>query len=458
MGCVAVTQSVLMRRAGAGLLLLCSFAGGQARAADDQDEPVAVAAEHPIFLSAARLRLLKRERERGSERWRQFESLVKSGGTLEEPGFALALYYQVSGDAAAGRRAVEFALDPARNARADLRQLALVFDWCRDLMSEAQRRELAGRAARGMADLDAVQSVPAASARTLAAIALYEDLPDAPQAELNRTVHTWWEARMAPAIDAGEEALPREDALALFELLHALRDASGIDLRRSCPRYFVNLPIERLMSYYPGIGHGVAGDFRMGATFTGVPDAHLAEVSRAADLAAAAYDPDLPESETLQGWLMHDPFAMRDSFGAPYEFLWANPYQPGLSYYHVPLAYYAEGFGKLFVRSSWDDSATWLGLWGGAVQKFVDGRAAALDPAPGATERFDAAVVRFGPSPQGFTVNLKEGQRLFIARLGPGRSYHVKMGDLKPFDARADAGGILELKPAAGEAVQVSVR
>ena len=35
----------------------------------------------------------------------------------------------------------------------------------------------------------------------------------------------------------------------------------------------------------------------------------------------------------LQGWLMHDSFMLKSTFGAPYEFLWANPYQPGLSYY-----------------------------------------------------------------------------------------------------------------------------
>ena len=69
-----------------------------------------------------------------------------------------------------------------------------------------------------------------------------------------------------------------------------------------------------------------------------------------------AFDVNAAESQVLQGWLMHDHFMLRGTFGAPYEFLWANPYQPGLSYYHVPLIYHNPDFGKLFVRSSWEET------------------------------------------------------------------------------------------------------
>ena len=47
--------------------------GGLAIAAQSSDEPVTVSSEHPrLFLRPARLRLLKRERERTSARWQQF--------------------------------------------------------------------------------------------------------------------------------------------------------------------------------------------------------------------------------------------------------------------------------------------------------------------------------------------------------------------------------------------------
>src|SRR6201999_1238658 len=93
--------------------------------------PIVVSSEHPrLFLRPARLRLLRRERERTSLRWEQFHSLMAGNADMPEPGFALALYYEVAGDRDAGRKAIEWALGPA----SDLRQMALVFDWCYGLM------------------------------------------------------------------------------------------------------------------------------------------------------------------------------------------------------------------------------------------------------------------------------------------------------------------------------------
>src|SRR5215472_13352899 len=102
------------------------------------EDPVAVFTEHPrLLLRPQRLRLLKRERERASVRWQQFATLVEGSAPMPERGFAWALYYQVAGDPAYGRKAIEFALSPA----AEPRQQALVFDWCQDLLSESQSRD-----------------------------------------------------------------------------------------------------------------------------------------------------------------------------------------------------------------------------------------------------------------------------------------------------------------------------
>src|ERR1700723_2192505 len=101
--------------------------------------------EHPrLILTAQRLRLLKRERERESQRWRQFELLVKGSANLPEPGFALALYYAVAGDEAAGKKAVEWGLGKTD----DLRQLALVYDWCQPILSPQQSTALAAKIQR----------------------------------------------------------------------------------------------------------------------------------------------------------------------------------------------------------------------------------------------------------------------------------------------------------------------
>ncbi len=48
-------------------------------------------------------------------RWQQFDALVSGGAPMPEPGFAWALYYQVAKNDAAGRKAVDWALGPAKD-------------------------------------------------------------------------------------------------------------------------------------------------------------------------------------------------------------------------------------------------------------------------------------------------------------------------------------------------------
>src|SRR5882724_4140844 len=109
-------------------------------AAQSQEESLRIYTEHPrLFLGQHRLKLLQKEKERRSLRWQQFELLMAGHAPMPEPGFASALFYRVAGDQPSGRAAVTWALGPGT----DLRQLALVFDWCQDLLSPAQSRALA---------------------------------------------------------------------------------------------------------------------------------------------------------------------------------------------------------------------------------------------------------------------------------------------------------------------------
>src|SRR5215472_4821662 len=99
-------------------------------------DPVVVFTDHPrLFLRPARLRLLQRERERTTAPWQQFDSYVSGDAPMPESAFAQALYYQVSGNVPAGRKAVAWALDPPAGQPQDLRQLALIFDWCQKLLN-----------------------------------------------------------------------------------------------------------------------------------------------------------------------------------------------------------------------------------------------------------------------------------------------------------------------------------
>src|ERR1700728_4061026 len=134
------------------VVLACAVAAGPNLVA--QDDEFRVYTEHPrLILTGQRLRLLKRERERESQRWRQFELLVKGSANLPETGFALALYYAVSGDDAAGQRAVAWALGPAD----DLRQLALVYDWCQPVLGPQQSASLAAKIRRQLSQTPAAE-------------------------------------------------------------------------------------------------------------------------------------------------------------------------------------------------------------------------------------------------------------------------------------------------------------
>src|SRR5580658_10908739 len=72
-----------------------------------------------LLMRPARLRLLRRERERRSLRWDQFETLWTAGAPFPEAGWAQALRFQMADDRDAGTRAVAWAVGPADAARAD---------------------------------------------------------------------------------------------------------------------------------------------------------------------------------------------------------------------------------------------------------------------------------------------------------------------------------------------------
>jgi hypothetical protein len=216
------------------------------------------------------------------------------------------------------------------------------------------------------------------------------------------------------------------------------------------------------MSYYPAVYDSPDTAYFIGAEPKPVrePDLRLAAISRAAELIMVAYDVNAAASQVLQGWLMHDKFILKSTFGAPYEFLWANPYLPGLSYYHVPLVYHNPEFGKLFIRSSWDESADWFGYFDGVMQRFHDGKLEVLDPKPGAAPlSMEQAVVCFAKAGSKFQVKLGEDEdAVFVVGLEPRAAYEVEIDDEEMFEAAPDAGGILLLDVIKGKDVGIRIR
>jgi hypothetical protein len=448
-----------LRRISALALAVAALAGprsgmasGNASGQDETHaEPLRADAPHPrILLGARRLRLLRRERERQSMRWNQFHLLMAGKAPMPEPGFAQALYYQVSGSAEAGQQAVAWALGGA----ADLRQLALVFDWCQDILTEAQSKTLSAKLARGIQQSRRDSSVSAVRSRLLAAVALSGSLPDVPEKEIEQVVRHWWQSEIVPAINDGRQALARDDAYALMEILHVVRDNFNDDLREAAPHFFTDLPMVQLLSYYPATFPAGENDYRIpaaplagdGAANFAQPDLRRAALSRAAELSMVAFDSNAPGSQILQGWLMNDHFLLRGTFGAPYEFLWANPYQPGLSYFQAPLVVHDTLFGRLFVRSNWDESAAWLGFFSGELQMFQDGGVSVLDPRA-AAEPLDLAraVILFGAHTQKFKVTAAGKEPVFVVGLKPHQNYLIEVDDEELCEQQTDPGGILAL-------------
>jgi hypothetical protein len=442
--------------------VLCACLGalllpGPARPQSAEEIPPVSGAHPRIFLTARRLKLLRRERQRQSLRWNQFELLLAGKAPMPEPGFAYALYYQVSGDAAAGRQAVTWALGPG----ADLRQLALVFDWCQELLTEAQSKSLAAKLAGLIQSSRRDASFAAVRSRALAAVALAGQAGGVSSPELHHIIRQWWEAQTAPKLDAGRQPPSLAASYALFELLHVLRDNLDLDLREAAPRFFHDLAFVHLLSCYPATYAAGENQFRIPATLhPGEPDLRAAALARAAELSMVAFDPNAPGVPFLQGWLMNDNFLLRGAFGIPYEFLWANPYQPGLSYHHAPRVLHDELFGRLFVRSSWDESASWLGLFGGQLQLFQDGRVRVLDPQQdGAPLMLDAAVVLFGAHTRRFKVIHQSNEPVFVVGLRPQQNYRVEWDHHKTSKAETDGGGILplDLPPKTTVGVRLSI-
>jgi hypothetical protein len=417
-------------------LLLTTAAAGQ--------EEYRVYTEHPrLFLTAQRLRLLKRERERESMRWRQFDLLVRAAAEMREPGFALALHFAVSGDADVGRRAVTWALGPG----ADLRQLALVYDWCQPLLSATQSKALETKLAR-LAGQQTGTGIDAMRDRVLAAIAVADD-SHSEESSLKEIVQGWWRGQLAPKLADGRMVVPLHQLFALFEILHAVRDNLKIDLREDVTDYFKDLPKYQVLANYPAPLEAPENEYRIPAyQGSGQPDLDRAALARAAGLSTVAYDNNALESQYLQGWLIQDRFMLQGVFGAPYEFLWANPYQPGLSYFQLPVFFHDDRSGALFLRSNWEDDAVWFGIYSGEAQLFREGRVTvmglkgSLGPKAEGIQVGDSSVL-VGRSPMQFPM---EGGRVLVVNLKPHAKYIVETDDEEMSELETDGVGTLVLE------------
>jgi hypothetical protein len=437
------------------LLAALVLAGVVTGFAQAPEEDFQVYSDPPrLLLTKQRLKLLQRERERQSMRWDQFNALIEGDAPMPEPGFAYALHYRISGNAASGRKAVEWALGNAK----DLRQLALVYDWCGPVMNKTQSDRLAAKIEQALA-APVSSDIAAQSARVLAALAIADRLPKQGEGTLRPIVEKWWRGEIAPALKAGKNAIPRERTYALFEMMHALLDNLKIDLRESASAYFKEFTTDHLAGHYPASFPAAENEYRVPVfTRDGDPDLEEAALSRAAELAMVAYDNNAQQSQFLQGWLMQDRFIMKGAFGSVYEFLWANPYQPGLSYFHMPLVFHNADTGRVFARTSWDEDATWIGFFDGRLQMFRDGQVQSLKPGVKVNPvRVGEAVLMSAPVGDSFKVEI-DSEALFLLGLAPRTTYEMEIDDQEMVEIETDAGGTLVISVPADLHAEARIR
>jgi len=420
-----------------------------------------------IFLRPARLKLLRRERERRSIRWEQFETLWDAGTEFPEFGWTAALRYQIAEDQSAGGQAVAWAAAKAAVTDTPLpdgvvRQMALIADWCGPLMSATDKASIFQRLERAMVSNPSV--IAEARTKALAAVVLSEAEPAAVEKALREVYEGFWMGTFIPGLHSAKLHVSNADANAMLELMHCFRDNLNFDLRETFPAWFKDYPLIHILAHYPEPFPAAENEYRIPADpliDKRGPDVTKATLSRAAELAMVALDANAPETQLLQGFLMNDRFLMRGALGIAYELMWANPYQPGLSYYHVPLVAHDAVGGELYVRSTWEDDAAWLGFFGGKLQLFANGEVAEVDPkAAHDPMDLEEATVFFARESDKFRVPAHKASDagdddetgsgdalddVFIIGLEPGRRYHVETDGEGMLEASSDIGGIIYL-------------
>lgn len=468
-GCVAATQARPIFTLALGILLLAPAFPAPAQQVPGNDTDYIVYTDTPrLLLTQRRLRLMQRERERESMRWMQFEALMAGDAVMPEPGFAKALYGIVTARREPCRAAAAWAANDANPSRpADSRQMALVYDWCLDAMDGPEANALARRLTPLLAERP--QGAEQVRSLVFAAIALADLESKTSQQVLSWASEKWWKAAILPRLARGEQPFKsRAELFAMVEFLHVMRDNLRIDLREGAEKWFEELPPRLLLSYYPQPWPAAENEFRIPAyEGSGDPDLREAVLSRAAEFALVAFDTNAQVNQFLQGWLLMDRFLMRGPFGAPYELLWANPYQPGLSYTYMPELFHAHG--QILARASWEEDAAWFSYRPGAAQAFQNGRRIAVNL------NVNLAPLTIGPVRVFFALDgmrFETGwlpppepddprpgeEHAFVVGLEPDALYDVEIDNQEMDELRADSGGILALRFPPGEPVKVRLR
>ncbi len=417
--------------------------------------------DHPrLFLDAGRLARLRKDVSRRTQRWLSLRALADAGTRFPERPLVHALLFQASGSEESGRAAVEWSLALAgRGIRdaSDLRLAALAYDWCHGLLDEGSRDALGSAMAGAVSAIlpRAGLDVGLVRAGVLASITLAGDWEGAEPA-LAALIGTHWDGDIRPALAAGGLTDSGADLVAVLETSLAVRHNLETDLLLPATEALASLVRTRLLSYYPVDIETPEGVARRPSRF-GADDARArlqAPLYRLADLLLVAYEANLREFQFVQGWLRDDSYLLRSPMAAPYEFLWGNPYLPGLTPQSAPTLAHDPVRGRLYARADWQRPTTWIGYADGRLEILSGGRVAASDSLEGLAPLYfpDAVVVPVRPPARVTLSWLPAGEpapeqaKIYIIGLRAGETYGLKVGRRPPRLVDAGPGGILVLR------------
>ena len=438
---------------GCALLCLSGTAFGQAEFRVYEDHP-------RLFLEPSRLQRLRMDVDRRSLRWQSLSDLIAAEAAFDEQPLVDALRFQVEGSEAPGLAALAWSMRLAEagiQTAAELRQAALVYDWCYDLFDASDRDGLK------VALTDAVSALlPQAAldaglirAAILASIATAGDWEES-EAALATLLGTHWQAEILPRLRSGRIGDDGASLIAALETGLVVRHnlewdplQPGIDAVRSLVRC-------RMLSYYPLDIETEGGRLRWPSQF-GASEQQArqqAPLHRIAEMLLVAYEANLPEFQFLQGWIRDENYLLPSQLVAPYEFLWVNPYLPGLTSQSSQLLVHDQVRGRIFGRLSWDMPTTWLGYFDGRLEMLADGELSTTASFAGLPPIYfpEAVVVPIAP-PARISLSWEpsreqapENAKIYLIGLRAGETYGLKVGGREARLIQADAGGIIVLR------------
>lgn len=413
-----------------------------------------------LFLDAGRLPRLQKEIERNSLRWRTLAQLVEDGAAFPEKPLLDALLFRLQGGGRALESARAWSRTPAAKGignAAELRQAALVYDWTHDASDPQEQRDLRNAVVEALETLlpRANLDIGLIRAGFLAAIALAGDWAGS-EAALAQLIGAHWQNEVEGALKRGGLVDDGAALIAVLETCHAVRYNLDIDLWERAPAAFQTLAQARLLSYYPFDIDTAEGRARRPAVFGGEEERARAQAPlyRIAEMLLVAYEPNRREFQFLQGWIRNDNYTLRSPASALYEFLWINPYLPGLPPQSAPLLAHDRVRGRLFARSSWDDGGLWMGSMDGRLEIAAEGRAAVSAAAdrqaplmfPGAAVVPVRVPAKLKLAPiERLSGSLDEG-KVYLIGLNPGEIYAIRVNGRPPQLMEAGAGGIVVIR------------